>query len=167
MLNEGFAAKQFNSRTIAFNDKERILIECKFHNNQEYRSDVKTALYVKARLDDINQYYKEHDPSNIFTKCLIITNTKFTLNAIDYGECVGMEMVAWGYPNDENLENLIAKYHLHPISCLHSLSDKDLSTLLNSGIILCEDLHLNKDKLKDIGIAKKKLDLFMNECASL
>ena len=75
--------------------KERILVECKFHNKQQYYSDLKTSLYVKARFDDINA---QKSGSEKFTTCLLATNTKFTRNAIRYSECAGIKLLSWGYP---------------------------------------------------------------------
>src|SRR5919109_921570 len=43
---------------IATRGDERLMIECKFHNVQTLKSNVKVTLYVKARFDDIHQAWK-------------------------------------------------------------------------------------------------------------
>ena len=88
---------------VATKGKEKIMVECKFHNKAKYRSNVKASLYVKSRFDDIRHSASEQK----FTKCFLVTNTKFTSEAIKYGECAGIKMLSWGYPKGKALLELI------------------------------------------------------------
>ena len=38
---------------VAYNENKLILVEAKYHNGLGTKSDIKTALYVKARFDDL------------------------------------------------------------------------------------------------------------------
>ena len=93
---------------VARNDKENFLIECKFHNRPGARCDIKTALYVQARFDDINQ-----KQPGLYTGMWLVTNTRLTSEAISYGRCKKMHLLAWRYPDNEGLEVLIGKYNLY------------------------------------------------------
>ena len=81
---------------------EFIAAELKYHNDPGYKTDLKIALYVKSRFDDIFAC----DPA--VRNCpinhgLLVTNTKFTSEAIAYAECAGVELLGWGYPASGNL----------------------------------------------------------------
>ena len=41
---------------MAGNDIKLIIAEVKFHNDHRTQSDLKVALYVKARFDDLERY---------------------------------------------------------------------------------------------------------------
>ncbi|HBS48020.1 TPA: ATPase [Candidatus Dependentiae bacterium] len=151
---------------LAESDHQKVLVECKFHNKQEYRSNVKIPLYVKARLDDVNKYFEKVDKSKMFSKCFLVTNTKFTSDAIAYGECVGLNLISWGYPKDGSLEQLIQRNKLHPITCLNRLTQKELNLLLQNGIVLCSDLKDKSQEIQKLGLSKRKAEwLVAQGCA--
>jgi len=126
---------------IAQKDNQHFMVECKFHNQPGTRSDVKVALYVKARFDDVETAWKEKPGHQTkFHKAWLVTNTKFTSDAIQYGECIGMRLIGWNYPTSGSLQDLIENSGLHPVTCLTFLSKNQKETLLSSNIILCRDI---------------------------
>lgn len=155
---------------VAQNDKEVAMCEIKFHNDTGLKSDLKTALYVKARFDDIEagNFYDIFDKKKKIRRNLI-TNTKFSSQAIQYSNCVGLNLIGWNYPSKGNLEDLIAETKLHPITCLNSLTKKEKQEFLNQGIVLCRDIVGGKEnilKTADISEmrAKKVLAEAINIC---
>ena len=123
---------------VAQKDTQRFMVECKFHNQPGTRSDVKVALYIKARFDDIKA---------TFNQAWLVTNTKLTSDAIQYGACTGMQLVGWSYPASGSLQDLIERSGLHPVTCLTSLSQKQKQTLLSSDIVLCRDVATAKQEV--------------------
>ncbi|MBI2476832.1 restriction endonuclease [Candidatus Uhrbacteria bacterium] len=113
-------------------DKKRA-IEAKYHNVAGGRTDVKVALYVHARHEDLTA----RDPD---IQGALVTNTQFTQDAILYGECVGMKMKAWNYPLNEGLAKYIEEKQLYPITVFSRLSPHVLSVLLQNGIVLASQL---------------------------
>lgn len=100
---------------IAEKEGEHILVECKYHNRPGGRCNSKTALYVQARFEDIMAYHQKHpELGKTFHQIMLATNTKLTTNAIKYGQCKGMGLLAWRYPEKDGLEELIAKFGLYP-----------------------------------------------------
>lgn len=89
---------------------KKMMVECKFHNQYGLYTDVHTTLYVKARFDDIHAVAKN------IAKGMVATNTKFSNDAINYGSCVGLELLAWGYPVNDGIERKIETYQLFPIT---------------------------------------------------
>ena len=127
---------------IAYNGEKLIMGEVKFHNELGLKTDLKVILYVKARVDDLkemeffygNKYQK-------VTEGALITNAKFTDNAIKYGTCQGITMLGWNYPQKGNLQDVIEAHGLHPLSCLSSLPLSHKRELYDRGVVLCKSLR--------------------------
>ncbi len=138
---------------VVWNKEKLMMVEAKFHNELGIKSDVKIALYMKARFDDLRGNMFNFGG---FTRRLdegwIITNTKFTEQAIRYGECQGIKMIGWNYPAKGNLQDIIEEHRLHPFTCLLTLSDSHKKALLKKGVVLCTDIYNNPQYLKEIGM---------------
>lgn len=131
---------------IAEKGQEHYMVECKFHNQQGIRSDVKVTLYVYARYLDVLNSWLAREPASERTQLhqgWVITNTKFSSDAIQYGQCVGMKLVGWNYPEKGNLQDLIEEEGLHPITSLSSLDNTQKQMLLDRDIVLATDLESN------------------------
>lgn len=93
---------------VAWDEKDLIMVEAKFHNGFGTKSDLKVALYVKARWDDLREnVFNYGGKDRKMTQSWLVTNTKFSSTAIHYGECQKMTMIGWNYPEKGNLEDLI------------------------------------------------------------
>jgi len=142
---------------IAENSEEKITAELKFHNRPNIKTDLKVALYVTARFQDIisTGYYKPKK-----ARPYLITNTKFSTNAIKYVEGDGtLELMGWDYPrkNKPNLHDFIQKSQIHPVTALTSFSKKDHQILIEEGFITCQDIKKNGGKdVHKLGLIKNK-----------
>ena len=126
---------------VAYNDKELIMVEAKFHTDFGTRSDLKVALYIKARFEDLqNSVFKYGGRERKMTKGMLITNTKFSSTAIQYGECNHLNMVGWNYPQNNNLHHLIERFNLVPLTVLTTLSQTDKKIFLAKNIVLSKQL---------------------------
>ena len=93
---------------VAQKNNLRILIECKFHNRPGTKTEIKEALYTQARFEDI----KAAAPGK-YEQIWLVTNTKLTTQAVQYGRCKNMVLLAWRYPENAGIEQLIAKFNLY------------------------------------------------------
>jgi hypothetical protein len=153
---------------VAWKGSELAMVEAKFHNEPGLKSDLKVALYVKARWDDLREEtYEYGGKKRKITAFQLFTNTKFTDHAIRYAECKGLSLVGWNYPRKGNLEDLITESGLHPLTSLTTLSQTEKKTLLGAGLVLCKDLAARKETLVDLGIAREKLGLVLDEIEHL
>lgn len=133
---------------VAYNEKQLIMIEAKFHNELGTKSDLKVVLYVKARFDDLKENIFNYGGKNrSVTDGWLITNTKFSSTAIHYGVCKNLIMIGWNYPEKGNLQDMIESQKLHPITCLISLSAVNKKALLGEKIVLCSDIKKNPELL--------------------
>ena len=138
---------------VAWKGDELIMVEAKFHNEIGIKSDLKVALYVKARTDDLS--YSQFDfggKIRKLTQGILVTNTKFTEKAIQYAACEGLRLVGWNYPAQGNLEHMIEDARLHPVTSLPNLSDANRKILIGNGLVLCKDILTKKDTLASLGI---------------
>jgi hypothetical protein len=93
---------------VAWNNKELIMCEAKFHNELGIKSDLKVALYIKARFDDLKENVFDYGGKDRqITGAWLITNTKFSSTAIHYGVCQNLTMIGWNYPEKGNLQTMI------------------------------------------------------------
>ena len=139
---------------IAENDKEVIMMECKYHNYHNAKSDIKIALYVNARMEDLKAHWQKKHPDSQkkFVGCLM-TNTKISTSALQYANCAGLRVISWSYPPGAGLAQIIDKVGLHPITCLTSLTEGHIRTLLNHGVVLCKDLEKH---VKELNLSEKE-----------
>ena len=155
---------------LAEKEHEHYIIECKFHNERGLRSDVKVALYVYARYLDVLNSWLAKEPVQERDKlhqAWLITNTKFSSDAIQYGQCVGMKMVGWNYPEKGHLQDLIEKAGLHPITCLYSLSNSQKQMLLQKDIVLAAQLEKDRFAIAELHLARNEMDRLYEELEAL
>jgi hypothetical protein len=137
-------------------EHKHIMIEAKFHNQLGIKSDLKTALYVRARFEDLRKKCEMKETEHEIHEGWLVTNTKLTSKAIRYSICKGQNVISWNYPKNGNLQDLILESKVHPISCLTILSQRNKKMLFDKGVILCRHLTKNKKILKEIGLSDKK-----------
>lgn len=120
---------------VAKKDDVTYYVEAKFHKSPNHRTDVRVTLYIKARYDDLasaNHQYK--------TAPWIVTNTRFSTDAIKYANCQNIKLTSWGYPKDHGIMDLIEQTHLHPVTMLEGLNQEDLRRLLSAGVVTCQQI---------------------------
>lgn len=120
---------------VAIKDDITYFIEAKFHKNHGQRTDIRVALYIKARYDDLRANWSKGE-----THPWIVTNTRFSTDAIKYSECQNIRITSWGYPKGEGIMDLIEHTALHPITIVENMSANDKARLLSAGVVTCRQL---------------------------
>ena len=164
---EGFATKvgvivqgkcvQHEIDVIAKKDDTHHMIECKYHSDQGRFCNVKIPLYIHSRFLDVEkQWERQKGHEDKLHRGGVFTNTRFTTDAVQYGKCVGLLLTSWDYPMGNGLKDRIDKLGLHPLTALTTLTKAEKTKLLDTGIVLCKELHEKPVILKQIGIDKKR-----------
>ena len=149
---------------IAEQSGERILVEAKYHNSPDTKSDVKVALYVHARFEDIRKKIEESpNGGEVFTRPWLITNTSFTSQAIQYAQCAGLALTGWNYPKGHTFQDLVLRTQTHPISVLTTLSRNEKNKLLQMGVVLCRDIIEHTSHLEAIGMKRQDIERVVEE----
>lgn len=152
---------------VAKNETKHHLIECKFHNRAGIKTDVKVPLYIHSRFKDLVKKKKEDGDRDAFHRPWVVTNTRFTKSAIEYGECMDMKLVGWRYPEEGGLEKLVEDTGLHPLTCLTTLKEAQKNKLLKNDLVLCKDLIDNEEQLAISGVNSKNIDDVIEEARGI
>ena len=153
---------------VAFNDDHLIMTEVKFHNQLMLKSDVKVALYIKARFDDLSGVdFDIEGKKRKMTQGLLLTNTKFTENAIQFGVCSGVNMIGWNFPDKGNLHDLIEETGLHPLTCLTTLSGREKKMLLTKEIVTCKSLKAKIEVLTEMQLTEGRIKRVLKEITEM
>ena len=148
---------------LAERDGKRVGVEAKFHNDPGGKTDIKDALYVHARYHDLGQ---TPDAASHVDEGWLVTNTRFTKNAIRYARCSSLTLIGWDYPVGHGLMNMIEEARVHPLTSLTTLTDGQKRHLLENRIVLCKDVqapHL----LQEYGIRPESVPKVMEEARRL
>lgn len=146
---------------------ERIGAELKYHNDPGYKTDVKVALYVKARFDDIWQCDPKAGQTCPVDRGFLVTNTKFTTQAVQYAECVGLGLLGWSYPHGASLYDRIMASGLYPVTALTQLRKSEKRLLIDQGIVTAALVREHRDKLREIAIPPERIGGIVAEIETL
>jgi len=153
---------------VATNDREQCIMECKYHNSPEKTSSVQVPLYIRSRVNDIVERRK-NDPefAGLHFQGWVVTNTRFSGDALAYGTCSGLKMLSWDHPQNNSLKDLVERYRIFPITTLVNLNKKQKLFLTEKGIVLCRQLWQQKEILHELGLSNSIKKKLMEELASL
>lgn len=153
---------------IVQKDQRTEMIECKFHARSESNSDVKVPMYILSRFNDLN--HKQHvlfGHNCSISGCWIVTNNRFTKDAITFGNCSGLKLLSWDYPQKNNLRTKIDSNQLYPITCLTTLTNAEKDELLTMDLILAYDLKNNLGIIEKIGLSATRVRNVVSEVSEL
>jgi hypothetical protein len=151
--------------------KEVGMIECKYHNASGIFSGVKDVLYTYARFEDLQQGAKLSGIK--FTRCWLVSNTKFSQDVLQYAMCKDIVLVGWKHPEMNSngipsLKKMLDEKKLYPITALRSIDRVSQAKLASAGMMFCKDLLRTKmEKLEQTGLGKRKLKELIKEAEAL
>lgn len=125
---------------IAVAKGRATMVECKYHNYKGVFTGLKEAMYTHARLLDITEGYAINHVGAKIEKAMLVTNTKFSEDAITFSSCRDIELLGWHHPERNGLERIIDTGRLYPITILHGLDADETAALATCGLILVRDL---------------------------
>lgn len=149
---------------IATKDNEHLTIECKFHNRQNHSCNVTIPLYVRSRFVDIkNAYIRQSELKHKDHTGWVVTNTRFTTDAIEYSDCIGLKLLSWSHPKHNGLKDLIGRAGLHPITCLSEIDKSEKRLLLKNDVVLAKQICEDINKLLKLGIKRDRAERIHKE----
>lgn len=149
-------------------DDKIAMVECKFHMGKDVHTDVKVPMYILSRFNDLKE--KRHI---VFTRndsildCWIVSNNRFTSDAIAFGKCSKLNMLCWDFPENNNLKTKNDRNHLYPVTCLTTLSLAEKDKLLVADVILVKEIINNSECLEKIGLSPNRIKNVMKESSQL
>lgn len=153
---------------VAQKGNKRFMVECKFHGDSRKKSDVKVALYIHSRFLDVSAKWKEEETEDdIIYKGMVVTNTRFSEDAMQFGKCSGMKVVSWDYPAGNSLKDWIDRSGYHPITSLASLRTKEKQILLEKEIVLIRQLNEDFKLLDSLNLSNNRIKRIKREVMDL
>ncbi len=154
---------------VAMKDNLQLMIECKYHNQPGVVCDVKVPLYIQSRFKDVEAEWMKMDWKGKKTfQGWVVTNTRFSSSAVQYGTCIGLKLLGWDYPGKGSLKDQIETLGLYPITCLTALMKAEKEQLLNKKIVLCREIVENEKLLRQmLSLTPSRLDTVMKEAREL
>lgn len=144
---------------LAEKDNFIYIAECKYH--KEGKVDLQTALANSARFNDIINAGSLGKNKEI--RSIVVTNTKFTTEAIKFSECKNIDLLGWRYPAEQGLEYMIESRGLYPLTILPSFKGKLADFLNLRGKMLARDIFT----VIEGESFDKNSEVFQNELKSL
>ena len=96
---------------VASADTEHMMMECKFHSMQGKMSDVKVPLYIHSRFNDVkSQWLLNKQLKDKQLKVWVVTNTRFSPDALRYATCAGLNVLSWDYTLNKSIKVMIDRY---------------------------------------------------------
>ena len=144
------------------------MVECKFHAGREAVSDVKVPMYILSRFNDLkDKEYSIFSKKDNISKCWIVTNNRFTSDAIAYAKCSGLNLLSWNYPELNNLKTKNDFDYLYPVTCLTTLSLGEKDKLLILDVLLVKEIVYNSNCLEKIGLSPNRIKNVLKEASEL
>lgn len=153
---------------IAYKNTEAFVIECKFHGEQGLNCNVKIPLYINSRYQDVKTHWDKSSKSEAsLVQGWVVTNTRFTKDALQYGNCCGLYLLSWDHPKNNGLKDRIDRLGLYPVTVSTLLSNREKQFLLSRNIVLCRELIKDSFYLDHLGISETRKDKILNEISQL
>lgn len=153
---------------IATKDEVLYLTECKFHSDPTRTCNVKDPLYIHSRFNDIvSAWAKDSKRKHQKHQAWIVTNTRFTKDALIYASCSNLRLMGWNYPLGSSLKERIDRNRVHPITSLNSITREEKKQILDLGLVLCRQVYEQQGVLSKIGVSLKRQYQVLLELESL
>ena len=144
------------------------VIECKFHGEEGRKCNVKVPLYIHSRYNDVKAHFRTRtNEKSSLVPGWVVTNTRFTEDAITYGKCSGLFLLSWDYPLKDGLKDRIDRLGLYPITVSTLLSNREKQFLLSRDVVLCRQLRKDKFFLDHLGISTRRKEKILQEFEQL
>ena len=144
---------------IARKNGKTCLVEIKHHFSYHTRTSLDVPRISRAIFEDVTEGYELGLNNLKIDYSMIVCNTKLSEHAKRYANCRGIDHIGWGSPKNHDLEKMIEKKKLYPITFLKGLNAETRHALTSNRIILLKQLTEKSpaELKKQTGIHKEKL----------
>jgi len=125
---------------VARKDGVTYFVEAKHHFNYHALTGLDESRIARAILEDVTEAYESRKTGQRFDRAMIITNTKYSEHAVNYGRCRNILQIGWNTPVDLSVQHMIEATNLYPLSCLKDLKRDVRAQLANSGVVVMKQV---------------------------
>lgn len=130
---------------IAVKDGLTYFVEAKHHETYHAFTGLDESRIARAILEDVTEGYIRGTTDIKIDGAIIVTNTKYSYHAANYGACRGIIQVGWSTPAGFSVRDTVIEHCLYPLSCIRGLSRETRMRLVAVGIVLVRQL-LDQDR---------------------
>ncbi|GGK17993.1 hypothetical protein GCM10007962_10240 [Yeosuana aromativorans] len=153
---------------IAHKNNETTIVECKFHNEPGLNCNIKIPLYIHSRYNDVKSHWNANPKNGTnLTIGWVVTNTRFTEDALQYGKCANLYLLSWDYPKDNALKDRIDRLGLYPITVSTLLTNREKQFLLSRDVVLCRELIGDVFYLDHLAVSETRKEKILKEIKTL
>ncbi len=125
---------------IATKDGLTYFVEVKHHGSYHALTGLDESRIARAILEDVTEGYSHGLTRIKIDRAMIVTNTRYSEHAINYGRCRDILQVGWASPEVFGLREMVEKHRLYPLSCLRGISAEVRLRLVEAGIVVIKQL---------------------------
>ena len=125
---------------IAKKDGITFFVEAKHHSMYHTLTGLDESRIARAVLEDVMEGVAMGKSDLKIDRAMIVTNTRYSEQAVRYGNCRNILQIGWSSPTDKGLQSMVAGTKLLPLSCLRGLGLNARIKLALSGIVLFEQI---------------------------
>jgi len=153
---------------IAIKDRRTAMIECKFRNSQNIYVGIKDAMATWSRFLDLVEGAELGNCEHM-DECWIVTNTRFSPDALKWAHCKGMVMISWNHPEERSLAHMIDAHAVYPITVLPDIRTQDFAGLARGQVMLLKQLIVEnpKELARKTGLPIEKIRHFAEEAGQI
>jgi hypothetical protein len=143
-------------------------VDAKHHLSYHALTGLDESRIARAVLEDVTEGFMLGRTDLKIDRAMIVTNTRYSKHAIQYGRCRNILQIGWSSPENLGLQDIIEEKKLYPLSCLRGLKDDVRMKLVNSGIVLIKQL-LGEDRLalaRNTGLPQETVREIMEKAQS-
>ncbi len=154
---------------IAKKNGKTCLVEIKHHYNYHTTTSLDVSRISRAVFEDVTEGYELGLNELKIDYSMIICNTKLSEHAKRYADCRGISHIGWGSPMGHDLQVMISKKKLYPITLLKKLNSQTRHLLASNRVMLLRDLiKKNPSELRRLtGTSKEKLQAIIKNAREI
>jgi len=154
---------------IARKNGETYIVEVKHHFKYHTPTGLDVSRIARAVFEDVVEGFSLGLNNLKIDKAMVVCNTKLSEHAKRYVECRGIHHIGWSSPPGRDLQTMIEKKQLYPITYLKGLHTITKEQLVAAGIILLKQLTTKdpKELRSETRIPKEALDLLIKKAGTI
>jgi len=125
---------------IARKDGVTYFVEIKHHCSYHALTGLDESRIAQAILEDANDGYMLGVSNLKVDRAMIVTNTRYSDHAIQYGSCKNILQIGWSSPHTLGIRDMVENSTLYPLTCLRGIKYETRMRLVKSGIVLVKQL---------------------------
>ncbi len=138
---------------LAKKDGVTYFVEVKHHQAYHALTGLDESRIARAILEDVTDGYIRGVTNVKIDRAMIVTNTRYSEHALNYGICRDILLVGWASP-ENGIRDIIERGKLYPVSCIRGVKPAVRLRLAEAGIVLIKQLAA-----QDEGYLQRKLGL--------